>query len=186
MWRAPSRAGRTEKIIRVLARSCRPHCLEKSRASSAPVHLLGRGGSPVFRSFAFPQCEGWRAEHACHGFRRGGPGVTGRPRARGLVHPCADGPALSQRATRHRSAFAFTAAGPAGAFTPAAGFYPAAARRTWLGANLREATHAGTASRPTLITPHEAPSQWTERSEYRNVLPACQAQFTQDDVFHRA
>src|SRR5262249_6990573 len=25
------------------------------------------------------------------------------------------------------------------------------------------ATHTGTASRPTLITPHEAPSRWTER-----------------------
>src|SRR5262245_66573788 len=83
------------------------------RAELAPGLIFGRWGRPVFCSFAVPECEGWRAEHACPGFRQGGPGVTGRPRARGLAHPCADEPALSQRATRHRSAFAFTAAGPA-------------------------------------------------------------------------
>src|SRR5215813_7874164 len=55
----------------------------------------------------------------CHGFRRGGPGVTGRPRARGLTHPCADASASPWRATRHRSAFAFTAAGPHRGLTPA-------------------------------------------------------------------
>src|SRR5262245_15547692 len=56
-----------------------------------------------------------------------------------------------------------------------------AARVRGLGANLRQATRAGTASRPTLTTPHEAPSQWTEQGEYRKAFTTCQAQFTKDD-----
>src|SRR5262249_48127874 len=35
-----------------------------------------------------------------------------------------------------------------------------------------------TASRPTLITPHEAPSQWTERGKYREVPLLRQITFT--------
>ena len=92
--------------------------LRRTISSPGLVRAPGSARSPL--PFAPPPMRGgWRAKGACHGFRRGGPGVTGRPRARGLTHPCADASALPQRATRYRSAFAFTAAGPDRGLTPA-------------------------------------------------------------------
>src|SRR5262245_43102093 len=53
--------------------------LEKKAELHRPLFaLLGRGGSPVFRSFAFPpNARGGAPRNACPGFRQGGPGVTG-------------------------------------------------------------------------------------------------------------
>src|SRR5262245_28229801 len=96
--------------------------LSNSPADTAirPQVWCGRRGRPVVSFFLPPPMRGGGAPRApCHGFRRGGPGVTGRPRARGLTHPCADASASPWRATRHRSAFAFTAAGPGRGLTPA-------------------------------------------------------------------
>ena len=131
----------------------------------------GAGVGPSSALLPFPQCEGWRAEHACPGFRQGGPGVTGRPRARGLAHPCADTPAHSQRATRQSTAYRLLRLLD----------LTAPVLRRQIGPKKRQdptkeppgvvcfcVSHTRsrvTASRPTLITPHEAPSQWTERSQ---------------------
>src|SRR5262247_2135478 len=76
----------------------------------------------------------------CPWLPMGGPGVTGRPRARGLTHPCADASATPWRATRHRSAFAFTAAGPRPGVSPRR-VYPAAARCMWPGVNVESHAH---------------------------------------------
>src|SRR5262245_65968642 len=74
---------------------------------------------------------------------------------------------------------AFTAAGPAGPLLPRQAFARLAARgRGW---RLEFATLTGAASRPTLITPHEAPSRWTGPGEYRTGRTARQVKFTDDD-----
>ena len=67
--------------------------LSNSPADTAirPQAWCGRRGRPVVLFLSPPPMRGGGAPRApCHGFRRGGPGVTGRPRARGLTHPCAD------------------------------------------------------------------------------------------------
>src|SRR5262245_37051596 len=67
--------------------------LGNALVTPALVRAPGSARSPL--PFLLPRMRGWRARGACHGFRRGGPGITGRPRARGLTHPCADASAPS-------------------------------------------------------------------------------------------
>src|SRR6266545_8170459 len=63
----------------------------KDKRMLAPVALLGRGGSPVFRSFCFPRIEGDGAPRR----RPGCPGVAGLvirlcPDCSELPHPSPD------------------------------------------------------------------------------------------------
>src|SRR5262245_47493556 len=89
-------------------------------SDTSPGLVRAPGSTRSLSSFPPPPMRGGGAPRApCPWLPMGGPGVTGRPRARGLTHPCADVSATPWRATRHRSAFAFTAAGPNRGLTPA-------------------------------------------------------------------
>src|SRR5262245_21974805 len=69
LW-VPACAGTTAERMLRLTLFC-SHVKQRDRhAGLAPVALLGRGGSPVFRSFSFPNARGGAPRSACPGFRQ--------------------------------------------------------------------------------------------------------------------
>ena len=80
--------ARLRTNARQRSRSCASFTCQTARQTQRYVPRLGAGAGVGPYSFFFPppQMRGGGAPRApCHGFRRGGPGVTGRPRARGLT-----------------------------------------------------------------------------------------------------
>src|SRR5262245_26580410 len=118
LW-VPACAGTTAERMLRLTLFC-SHVKQRDRhAGLAPVALLGRGGSPVFRSFSFPNARGGAPRSACPGFRQGGPGVTGRTTRTGPGRIMRDAIQRSKCAPRGIAPLiAFTAAGPAGPCYP--------------------------------------------------------------------
>ena len=105
-------------------------------ALPAPDLVRAPGSARSLLLFPLPQCEGVaRQGRRAHGYPWAARDLPGDTRARGLTHPCADASATPWRATRHRSAFAFTAAGPSRGFHPGR-FAPAGRPRMWPGVNV--------------------------------------------------
>ena len=79
-----------------------------------PSLFPGRGGSPDFRSFASPNARGGALSALALDFARAARALPGDLAQEVWRILARIRQRISQRATRHRSAFAFTAAGPTG------------------------------------------------------------------------
>ena len=116
-----------------------------SQRSAAPCSCAGAGVRPYSVDFLALENEGSGAPQGAT--PENAPGCPGASRASGAS---ADAPRALRRATRSFAFSAYTAVGPGGVLVRLRG-NPEHRPRTWLAF----ATPAGTASRPTLMTPHE-------------------------------